>query len=91
LEMSILGIGGDVGKPWYQINYRLLNGGIEVADLGLIDWADWDHRGDLVFAKAGSLFRQRLARSMSGAPEQIADFNGLKFENVPPSAEAQQW
>jgi hypothetical protein len=91
LEMSIVGIGGDQGTPWYQINYRLLNGNEEIVDLGIIDWADWDHGGDLVFAKAGCLFRQRLDGSRSAVPAQIADFNGLKFENVPAPAEAQRW
>ena len=91
LEMSIMGIGGSRGTPWYQIHYRVLSGSDVAIDLGLADWADWDHRGDLLFAKSGSLFRQRLARSFSAAPARIADFNGLKFENVSPPTEALRW
>jgi hypothetical protein len=90
LEMSIRGIGGK-GRPWYQIEYRVLSGPQVHAELGRADWADWEHSGSLVFAKRGCLLRQRLCQSLSAEPKQIADFNHLKFEEGPPSLEAQPW
>lgn len=90
LEMSIVGIGHQAA-PWYQIHYRVLRGSDACVDLGLADWADWDHAGHLVFAKRGCLFRQRLARSFRDGAVRIADFNGLKFGNVSPPADATRW
>jgi hypothetical protein len=90
LEMSIRGIGGPE-VPWYQIEYSVLSPTDIVLDLGLTDWADWDHRGDLVFAKGGCLCRQKFHKGILADPVQIADFNPLKFENVAPPTKAQQW
>lgn len=90
LEMSITGIGLR-NAPWYQINYRVVTADVIHVDLGLADWADWDHAGDLVFAKGGMLFRQRLSSSFSDAALQIADFNELKFEQVAARADATRW
>ena len=90
MEMSIIGIGGkDV--PWYQIKYRVLGPGNVALDLGLTDWADWDNRGDLVFARRGCLFRQSFSKSNPAGAVQIADFNGFNFEQVAPPAKAQRW
>jgi hypothetical protein len=90
LEMAIVGLGG-AGVPWYQIEYRVLISTGGSIDLGLVDWADWDHRGDLVFAKKGSLFRQEFRKSIPSDARQIADFNSLKFEEVVPPSKARQW
>ncbi|HTV40063.1 MAG TPA: hypothetical protein VMF08_05785 [Candidatus Sulfotelmatobacter sp.] len=90
LEMTIVGIGGkDV--PWYQIEYRVLISTGGTLDLGLVDWADWDHRGDLIFAKKGAIFRQEFRKSIFAEPRQIADFNSLKFEEVVAPSEACRW
>ena len=90
MEMSIIGIGG-ADVPWYQIEYRVLGKNGPVFDIGLADWADWDQRGHLVFAKAGRLFRKSLAKAAPDTPVQIADFNALKFEEVAAPLKAQRW
>jgi hypothetical protein len=90
LEMAIVWIGG-AGVPWYQIEYRVLNSTGGSIDLGLIDWADWDRRGDLVFAKKGGLFRQEFRNSIPSDARQIADFNSLKFEEVISPSKARRW
>jgi len=90
LDMSITGIGGQ-DVSWYQIEYRVLERNNVAFDIGLADWADWDHRGHLVFAKSGRLFRKSLARSAAESPVEIADFNALKFEEVAAPLKAQRW
>lgn len=90
LEMAITGIGGK-NVPWYQINYRVLAGDDTLIDLGRSDWAEWDHRGQLVYAKRGCLFRQNVANSSLEVAKQIADFNKLSFEETPPPSKALRW
>jgi hypothetical protein len=90
LEMSIVAVGRR-NSPWYQIRYRLLDSTGSVFDLGLADWADWDHRGHLVFSKSGCLFRQSLPISSSNHPIRIADFNDRKFEEVRSPGHARRW
>jgi hypothetical protein len=43
--------------PFYRITHRLRLDDEVVLGLGPSDWADWDHNGQLLFAKAGKLFR----------------------------------
>lgn len=90
LEMAIVGLGGQ-GAPWYQINYRVIHAEGVSLDLGQLDWADWDHRRDLVFAHKGCLFRRTLSQNDFGSATQIADFNALKFEEVPATHWAKRW
>jgi len=90
LEQSILGIGGK-GVPWYQINYRVLKEGGMVLDIGVVDWADWDDKGNLLFAKDGCIFRQHLSSLHRPSPKKLADFNDLKFENVATPTWAELW
>ena len=47
------------------------------------EWADFDHRGRLVYAAGGKLWHADLA---DGAlrPRELADFNGMSFEPIPP-------
>jgi hypothetical protein len=54
------------------------------------EWADWDQRGRLVFARAGALF----AADLDGAALRsslIADLNGERPRAVPPPAWARAW
>ena len=95
LRTNLHGIGEREGS-WYAQTGRLVHtetGG--VFELGRIDWADVDHNGDLLFARAGCLFRfaRRQMRSLKepGAPSLIADLNDLRFEAVPPTPVAQSW
>lgn len=90
LEMSIVGVGTQ-DMPWYKIEYRVMSGADVLNNLGLADWADWDHRGDLVFAKTGCMFRGSFRKLGKVELVQIADFNDLKFEAIPPSSTAQRW
>jgi hypothetical protein len=82
LQISVAGGG---------LNYRVLASERVVLDLGRADWADWDHRGHLVLAKGGCLFRHRFARSLSPAGAQIADFNALAFRELSPPPQARHW
>jgi len=90
LEQSIVGIGGKAA-PWYQIEYRVLKEGKVLFDIGRADWADWDHKGNLLFAKDGCIFRQYLSSLNRPEPRQLADFDDLKFEDVPAPASAKDW
>lgn len=56
--------------------------------LASLECADWDHEGSLLFARAGSLYRQNLG---SEAPTAIADLNANTFEEVIAPAEMQTW
>ena len=91
LERALRGIGGS-NVPWYQVAYRVRSAAGEcIIDLGLLDWADWDTRGRLVFAREGCLFRQRVEKARIDEARQLADFNDAKFTNVPPPAWACRW
>ena len=90
LEMAITGIGGK-DAPWYQINYRVLADDDTLIDLGRSDWAEWDHNGHLVYARGGCLFRQSVRKSSPESAKQIANFNELIFQEVPPPSKAQRW
>jgi hypothetical protein len=90
LTMSIVAIAGP-GAPWYQLKYRVSTPEGIALDLGLIDWADWDQREDLVFARKGALFRQKFHKLLPRELRQIADFNDLKFTGVSAPAKARRW
>jgi len=84
LKMSIEGI-NQISGPWYCIHFQVLNTTNKVLlDLGVIDWADWDKNGDLLFAQKGCLFRQKLDSDKLQPPTLLADFNSNKFEEIPP-------
>jgi hypothetical protein len=84
--------------PWNVVEYVLRNHKREVvADLGRLDWADWDpRRRDLLFARAGRLFRAvpefkpKKPWDASNAVE-IADFSENRFVPVPPPPAALRW
>jgi hypothetical protein len=62
-------------------------------NLGRLDWANWDKNGDLLFTKAGKLFRlkqKKGAYNLESAVE-LADFNNSKFEERVASKEALKW
>ena len=87
LVCELLGIGPSQGN-WYRERYAI-EFAKDVVDLGVIDWADWDHSGDLLIARDGRLLR--LGRKDLRAPErakEIADLRPLKFEarESPPAA-----
>ena len=91
LQMEILGV-ANRQSPWYRIRYSVSESSDLTSDLGLCDWANWDHhRGDLVYAKDGSLFRQHYERKRSFAPVRLVDLNDLKFTDVIAPDAARQW
>jgi hypothetical protein len=84
LEMLIEALHQENG-PWYVTTYRVADeSGSEVAGLGLADWADWDNRGNLLFARNGCLYRQSFRKSILSLPVLVADFNSNKFKASKP-------
>ena len=93
LQMAICGIHEKDG-PWYVIDYELIGPNDKPARIGRCDWADWDPNGDLLFARAGCIYRLSPEKKQFPSVElsrMIADFNGMKFENVEPPPEATLW
>lgn len=82
--------------PWYIVEHFVkdLDTG-SVISLGSAEWADWCHSGDLVFAKAGQLFR--LGFSAKGILRKLntshllIDLSDRIFKEVTPPSEARQW
>jgi hypothetical protein len=64
-------------------------------DLGRVDWADLDHKGDVLWAWAGKLWRlpraKRVAAFADTPPHLLADFNAMRFGAIAPPCAAQQW
>jgi hypothetical protein len=83
--------------PWHVLTYNIQNEeGKEIASLGLIDWADWDKNGDLVFAREGKIFRlRRLESNPFIAPLDTAieliDLAPLQFAEKAPEPWATRW
>lgn len=81
---------GPYGWPDIRYDYRVVDSEKRVRfDAGEAEWADWDHRGRMVFVREGKL----LAWD-SAAPEsvsEIADFNDDKPAAVPPPPKAFRW
>ena len=51
------------------------------------EWADWDQRGRLVFAREGKIFALTAEAIGESMPQELADFNG----NQPEPMEAPEW
>jgi hypothetical protein len=91
LRMEIIGV-ATRQSPWYRIRYSVCEGSEERSNLGLCDWADWDHHhGDLVYAKGGSLFRQRLEGKRLLPAARLVEMNELQFNEVVAPPAAKQW
>ena len=83
LEMAIEAI-GHRNFRWYYVNYRLLDAALaERLNLGVLDWAEWDSEGDLLYAKGGCLFRQGVSARKVSVPRQLADFSSNRFKAIP--------
>ncbi|HYL97947.1 MAG TPA: hypothetical protein VEZ90_03250 [Blastocatellia bacterium] len=97
LTMLIKGV-SQKNDAWYWIDYEVLSDGGELLfSLPRTDWADWDGNGDLLFARAGKLFRLKSS-DFPGYQErgdevlkQVADLSDLKFESVEAPAIATRW
>ena len=55
------------------------------------EWADWDHRGRLVFTRQGKLFAGELDATGGMTPRELADFNADTFEPKVAPAWAREW
>lgn len=93
LQMTIRGIHERNG-PWYVVEHRVLAGNGETQNLGQSDWADWSPGGDLLFAKASSLYRLRYADgvlSPLSRAQEIIDLSRHTFTNRETPKEANEW
>lgn len=89
LFMTIRGLGQTNG-PWYMSEHRV-EAGKETISIGDSDWADWDHNGDLLYAKDGALHRM-VRRGGSLAPATlVADLREHAFRSVVAPAHARRW
>ena len=89
IEMRIHGL-HETDGPWYALEHVVLDRrGVEIASLGRADWADFDARGDLLFAKNGRIFR--AARDRLDEPRELFDLRALRFVQRTSPAWARQW
>ena len=54
-------------------------------------WADWDHRGRLVYGADGKLLAVEASEQGVSDPAELVDFNSLRPEPKEPPASAMQW
>jgi hypothetical protein len=87
LRMLVCGI-GERNRPWYRLDHDVIDaqGRIRVY-LPETDWADWDRNGDLLFSRAGALFR--LPAAIVGRGDEfgeqarcLAEFGNMVFERI---------
>jgi hypothetical protein len=96
VRMRILGVSAR-DESWYQIEHWVVRVGKRgeelVLDLGRAEWADWDRRGDLVFAKDGVLQRVKYPGLDLEAARVIVDLRERKFvaRAAPESAKKWSW
>lgn len=93
LQMTILGIKERNG-PWYVVEHQVVTANGEPHNLGRSDWADWSPTGDLLFAKAASLYRVRYADGALAPPshaEELIDLSLYTFTRRKSPSEAKQW
>jgi len=83
---------------WYLESAQVVDGENKMLiDLGLVDFADLDPNGDVLYGAKGSLYRLPLAQWTQGdsdsAPEplRITDLNGERFEIVSAPQRAKVW
>jgi hypothetical protein len=72
-------------------SYVIVCHGDESVSLPGVEWADWDHRGRLVYARAGKLFAMDVSGGYPGVEVELADFNAAKPEYVETPAWARVW
>jgi hypothetical protein len=64
-------------------------------DLGRIDWADADHKGDVLWSKGGKLFRLagpgRHGMTLDAEPALVADLNDMSFAAIAAPKRAMKW
>jgi hypothetical protein len=93
LEMSVEAIKERQGA-WYVTTYRLAHEDNVLLDLGRLDWADVDPRGELLMAGGGRLSRLAPDRRGDWHPNgirTIVDLSDHRFESRLAPAWAQRW
>ena len=55
------------------------------------EWADWDHRGRLVYAQKGKILAQDADAIGREPPQELIDLSGHRFEEVIAPAWAKEW
>jgi len=80
------------GLPLDDVHFRLVkHASWWQLHLEQCTWADWDHRGHLVFASRGKLFRSKVDRHGIAAADKIADFNAMEPEAIMAPGWAKRW
>ncbi|WP_372392048.1 hypothetical protein ACCQ05_18550 [Xanthomonas sp. NCPPB 3582] len=94
---SLLQAVGRRNDAWYALDHRVLDGqGNVLAALPCTDWADWDG-GDLLFARAGCLYRlckSAIARYPQDGEQGVRllhDFNSARFAPLAPTPAARRY
>ena len=63
--------------------------------IGPVDWVDVDHNGDVLWSKAGRLFRlagpARRSMTIDAEPKLVADLNDMRFEAMEAPKAALKW
>jgi hypothetical protein len=81
-----------VGALYHPRDYRLRRIGSEIPlPLAAAEWADWDHRGRLVFSHGGKLFAGEPSTVGEVLPQELADFTDDKPEEYKPPEWARKW
>ncbi len=92
--VELLGLGETGGRTHVERACLEDDGGSAI-NLGRVDWADVDHRGDVLFAANGGLYRaspEAIANSADAAPFRlVADLNALTFQPVEAPEWARRW
>jgi hypothetical protein len=87
LRMMIHGIAERDG-PWYTIEHEVTSPHRTVS-LGRSDWADWDSKGDLLFARDGRLYR--VSGDIGSTPRELVDLRDMRFQGRPSPPSAGAW
>jgi hypothetical protein len=77
---------------WYVTDHALVASDGSEQLLPSCEWADWDRNGDLLFARAGCLYR--AARKQLGdlsRARRLIDLTGARFEARASPPSARQW
>ena len=81
-------------RPSYRVIEEPRDATARTYELGMLDWADWSHDGDLLLGTGGCLYREPLQRSLAeprATRARIADLNGQTFEHVLAPEEMRGW
>jgi hypothetical protein len=95
LKKCLHAVHGQQGR-WYLETAELSDRSGRVHfSLGRVDWTDFDHNGDLLYAKDGCLFRLvspvLQSRENPPVPSLVVDLNEMKFEPIVGPQWAKRW